>query len=338
MLAADRCTRWSSRSPSETDPAVTRRSDTSLAALLLTQRLVDAGAEPLRAAEYWPLLARVDDPGALLGRAADELAVQLGDPELAARVAARFDAATAFAFELERLAQTGIRLVASIDEDYPARLVERLGAAAPPLLHVVGPINLLDGPALGVVGSRDVSPEGAEVAKSAARAAVRHGWGVASGGARGVDRLAMNAALDAGGTCVGLLADSLLRVTREPEVRVAIGGERLCLATPFAPGTGFSAGNAMARNKLIYALAQLTLVVASDGEQGGTWAGATEALRRGFGAVAVWTRDGGGPGNPALVERGARPIDALDQLWDPQPEPAPRPPPSTETKQLHLGV
>lgn len=317
---------------------MTRRSDTSLAALLLTQRLVDAGAEPLRAPEYWPLLERIDDPGALLGRAVDDLAVQLDDAELAARIAARFDAATAFAFELERLEQTGIRVVASVDDGYPARLVERLGAAAPPLLHVVGPIGLLGGPALGVVGSRDVSPEGAEVAQGAARAAVTHGWGVASGGARGVDRLAMNAALDAGGSCVGVLADSLLRVTREPEVRVAIGEERLCLATPFAPSAGFSAGNAMARNKLIYALAEVTFVVASDVETGGTWAGATEALRRGFGAVAVWTGGGGGPGNAALVERGTRPIDALDQLWDPQPEPASRPSPSDETKQLHLGV
>ena len=317
---------------------MTRRSNTSLAALLLTQRLVDADADPLRAAEYWPLLERVDDPGALLGRAADDLAVQLGDAELATRVAARFDAATAFAFELERLEQTGIRVVASVDEDYPARLVERLGAAAPPLLHVVGSIGLLGGPALGVVGSRDVSPEGAEVAADAARAAVAHGWGVASGGAHGVDRLAMNAALDAGGSGIGLLADSLLRVTREPDVRIAIGEERLCLATPFAPSAGFSTGNAMARNRLIYALAEITLVVASDVEKGGTWGGATEALRRGFGAVAVWTGGGGGDGNPALVERGARPIDAVDQLWDPQPTPAPRPPPSTETKQLHLGV
>ena len=74
---------------------------------------------------------------------------------------------------------------------------------------------------------------------------------------------------------------------------------------------------------------------ASDLETGGTWAGATEALRRGFGAVAVWTGDGAGEGNPMLAERGAVPVSDLD-AWDPTGVQAPERP--AEITQLGLGL
>jgi predicted Rossmann fold nucleotide-binding protein DprA/Smf involved in DNA uptake len=73
-------------------------------------------------------------------------------------------------------------------------------------------------------------------------------------------------------------------------------------------------GNALGRNKIIYALAKCTVVVASDHETGGTWAGATEALKNGYGRVASWTGDGAGPGNRALVERNASELANLMRL------------------------
>lgn len=315
-----------------------RRSDASLAALLLAQRLVDTAASPLSAREYWTLLDRVGDPAQLLGRSADDLAGDLDDPELAARVATRMDAATALAFELERLEGLGVQVVTSVDDAYPARLADRLGPKAPALLHVVGPVSLLAGDLLGVVGFRDVDPVAKDVAVSAGRAAVAHGWGVVSGGARGVDRFAMNAAVEAGGVAVGLLADALVRVTKEPELRRLVGEERVCLATPFAPTMGFTPANAMARNKLIYALGQRTLVVTSDHERGGTWSGAKEALGKGLGfEVGVWIGDGEGPGNGPLVARGARPIHQLEDLWV-APVESSVAAPAEDTEQLHLGV
>jgi predicted Rossmann fold nucleotide-binding protein DprA/Smf involved in DNA uptake len=86
-----------------------------------------------------------------------------------------------------------------------------------------------------------------------------------------------------------------------------VAGE-LCLASPYGPSTRFTAGNAMGRNKIICGLADVTLVVCAESGSGGTWGGATEALRRGFGRVAVWTREGAGPGNAELVGRGATPV------------------------------
>jgi predicted Rossmann fold nucleotide-binding protein DprA/Smf involved in DNA uptake len=232
---------------------VTRRSDASLAALLLAQRLVANGAAPLKASEYWPLLARVGDPGPLLGRTATELTARLGDAALAARVAARFASATGVAFELERLEQTGIRVVTSFDAEYPARIRVRLGAAAPPVLQVVG-------------------------------------------------------------DALGFLADPLVAVVRAPELRGAITAQRLYLATPYPPAAPRTDAGALGRNRLVYASARTTFVVTSESGLGGTWAGASEALSRGFGAVAAWTGPGAGSGNPELVGAGARAVQTVDEL------------------------
>jgi len=59
--------------------------------------------------------------------------------------------------------------------------------------------------------------------------------------------------------------------------RLLMDGQ-LVLVSPYDPGAGFNVGNAMQRNKLIYALADAALVVNSDFEKGGTWAGAVEQL------------------------------------------------------------
>lgn len=307
------------------------RSDTSLAAMLLTQRLVEADAQPLKASEYWALLDAVPDPSAILGVPADELSGREGiGAELAERVAGLFDAATAFAFELDRLEQSGVRIIASVDDDFPPALLA-LGRTAPPLLYVAGQASLLGGDLLGVVGSRDVDEAGGEVAMEAARAAVRNGLGVVSGGAKGVDRLAMNAAVESGGVAVGVLADSLLRTTRDAEVRRAITDGVVCLCTPYKPAAGFSVANAMGRNKLIYALSSATFVVASEAEKGGTWAGAVEALRQSIAPVVVWNGPGAARGNSRLVAQGARGVGSLDALFPLTPKPAP-------DAQMALGI
>lgn len=293
-----------------------RRSDTSLAALLLTQRLVDTDAAPLKASEYWSVLDRVPDPSELLGLNASAVASRADvTPAVAERIVTLLGSATSFAVALDDNEQSGMRVLASVDDDYPARLLERLGRAAPPLLYVVGDTGLLSHDLLGIVGSRDVEAAGADVAKGAAATAVRHGLGIVSGGAKGVDRLSMGAALEADGVVVGVLADSLVRATRDPDVRRAIADGHVCFCTPYKPTAGFSVANAMGRNKVIYALSTATLVVASDLDKGGTWAGAVESLKQAIAPVLVWAGDGGGPGNPRLVELGGTRVDDIDGLF-----------------------
>jgi len=115
----------------------------------------------------------------------------------------------------------------------------------------------------------------------------------------------MNGAFDAGGQVVGVLADSLERAVARPGTRRGVADGQIRLVTPYTPGAPFSVGNAMGRNKIIYGLSRCTIVIASDLENGGTWAGSTEALKNHYGRVASWTGPGSGPGNRALIERGA---------------------------------
>ena len=70
----------------------------------------------------------------------------------------------------------------------------------------------------------------------------------------------------------------------------------------------------MGRNKIVYGLSEVTLVVCTDMGTGGTWEGAKEANRRRFGTVAVWRGDGEGPGNEKLEALGATPIHSMSEL------------------------
>lgn len=313
------------------------RGQNSLAAILLVSHLAADGAKPLKASEFWALgdqLCFEEYPGALLGRTEEDLFHMGLAKDTAGRVVRLLDRATSMAFELERLDQMGIRTLTPFDDGYPSRLVDALRPEAPALLHTAGGLELLRNPGLGVVGSRNVTEEGAEIARDLGRRAARLGIPLVSGLARGVDQTAMNAAIEAEGAVIGIPAHSLTRTLKNPGVRRTIheGGALIC--TPYAPGAPFSVWRAMGRNKLIYGLAEVTVVVAGDAGSGGTWGGAVEALKKlkkGYNQVAVWRGPGEGPGNELLEQKGARPITSIDEieavLSDPEPDMSERPRP-----------
>jgi len=118
----------------------------------------------------------------------------------------------------------------------------------------------------------------------------------------------MRGALEAGGKVVGVLADSLERAALHREHRNFLMDGQLVLVSPYDPVAGFNVGHAMQRNKLIYALADAALVVNSDYEKGGTWAGAIEQLEK-LRFVPVYVRLHGqtGKGLEALRRKGALP-------------------------------
>ncbi|HXU45392.1 MAG TPA: DNA-processing protein DprA, partial [Thermoanaerobaculia bacterium] len=107
---------------------------------------------------------------------------------------------------------------------------------------------------------------------------------------------------------VGILAEGLERAALNHENRGFLLDERLLLISPYDPAAGFNVGNAMRRNKLIYALADAALIVSSDHVKGGTWAGATEQLEH-LKLVPVYVRTTGetGAGLAALHGKGALP-------------------------------
>ena len=284
----------------------------------------DASVTPLTLKEWNALAHRIhdsdlEDPRRLLGLSAAEMVGRLGLAQSEAeRIAGLLARGGTTALELERLAASGIWCVTLADESYPPRVRQALKRQAPAVMFGAGDLAILQGPAIAVVGSRNLDEQGEEFARRVGLASTRIGAALVSGGARGTDRIAMQAALDAGGCAVGILADSLARTIRQQDVREFVAGGRLLLLTPYRPDSGFTVGGAMGRNKIIYAAADYAVVVASDYQKGGTWAGAEEALKANRRPVFVRLGASAGSGNDKLISKGALPIteDALDPFVD----------------------
>ena len=222
---------------------------------------------------------------------------------------------------LEKWLNQGLWIIGRGEDIYPQRLKQKLKHLAPPIIYGIGDRSLLYRGGLAIIGSRDVDAEGLNYTRQVAQECTKNGLQVISGGARGVDRMAMLATLEAGGTALGVLADSLVKTAVRGDYRPLIQQRKLTLISTHDPEAGFSVGNAMGRNKYIYALADHALVVSATANQGGTWHGAIEALEK-IKDIPVFVRLQGNipDGNQQLIKRGAKPFpvfpfrDSLDKL------------------------
>ncbi len=293
-------------------------SDDSFALFLLCSHLGlpdEPEAKPLSAREWNQLESKLAastlSVAELPGLPAEQIKSNLQTDDVeAARLAWLLDRGGTMEEEIERLTELGIWVITRFDDDYPQRFTERLKSAAPLLLYGAGEARLLNRRGLAVVGSRNIDASGFALTELIGNACAESKLTVYSGGARGVDKTAMGAALAGGGSAAGLLADSLEKALRAADARTAMEEGQLVLATPYSPHASFNVGMAMARNKLIYALSDYGLVIASDAEKGGTWAGAEEVLKAGW--VPVFVVDGPAvpDGNKLLIKRGAIPFPA----------------------------
>jgi predicted Rossmann fold nucleotide-binding protein DprA/Smf involved in DNA uptake len=280
----------------------------SLAILLLCSQfgLEGDSVKPLTLREWNPLVRKMQAaslrPSDLFQKSIHDLCLKFDlDEQFATRITQLIS--RDIEHELTRLASLGISPLTRADKDYPERYRQRLKDSAPTVLFYAGEKALLGQPGIAVVGSRHLDEAGQDCAKFVGNACGLSGQVLYSGGARGVDTLSMESALEARGTAVGVLADSL-----EKQVKVqkeALSRGDLCLVTPYSPNAGFSVGAAMGRNRLIYCLADYAIAVASNAETGGTWAGATETLQNGWVPVFVLEHELMPDGNKLLLQKGA---------------------------------
>jgi len=267
-----------------------------------------AAGAPLSITEYntlgqW-LLRQGLRPGDLLTSAWQRID---GVPVSVSRLQALLGRGVALALAVENWTNQGLWIISRSDPAYPPRLKTYLGRLAPPILYGAGAAkDRIPDHGLAVVGARAADDAALAYTGGVARACAAQEIPIISGGARGVDTTAMEAVLTEGGQVIGMLADSLARSASSKRFRQALIEGRLTLLSPFNPMAGFSTGNAMARNKYIYALAQWSLIVSAGMNEGGTWAGAVEALRAGRVPVFVRLQDDVPEGNRRLAELGAR--------------------------------
>ncbi|MBK9533574.1 MAG: DNA-processing protein DprA [Flavobacteriales bacterium] len=288
------------------------------ATLLLTAHLPGGNAvQPLSTGEWsrfsaW-LLAHEHTPGDLfIGDPKHTLATFQDKTITLERIAPLLDRGFQVALLLEKWQRAGLWVITRSSPDYPQRLTTMLGDQAPPLFHGAGDRRKLESKALAVIGSRNAAEADLHFARQLGHAAAQQGWSIVSGGARGVDEASMRGAIEASGTVIGVVADSLLKMATSHKYRDAIQRSDIVLLCASHPEVGFSGANAMARNKYVYCLSRAAVVVCSDANKGGTWAGATEDLKKKW--VPVWVKHHPDPrsGNRALVDRGAQPLPDSD--------------------------
>ena len=280
--------------------------------LLCSQMCKDETVRPFEPAEWSALAAlmleRGCSPEEFLRFTENDVADRLGlDEQTRARCLRLLDRAGSMEFELAKYENMGIRVLTRADAQYPIALKQKLKNSCPPLFYYAGELSILNAPLAGYVGARTVTEQDEAFTRIAVEKTVKSGYGVVTGGAKGVDAVAARTALAHGAPTVEFPADSMLRKLRQTEEVRAIQDGKLLLLSVVRPDAGFSVGVAMMRNRYIYAQSQGTVVIRSDLNKGGTWAGAVENLRHNW--CPTFCRDCAYPGNRELIRQGAIPVD-----------------------------
>lgn len=282
-------------------------------AVLCSHLCAGEGIAPLEPKEYSAFAAllrsRQMDPETIL-RFGKQDFMQLLDmtEEQAERFLRLLDRSASLSFEISKYESMGISILTRADAAYPKKLKEKLANACPPLFYAAGDPAIAARSAIGFVGSRSIGDNDIHFVQSAVRNVLKNGHMIVSGGAKGCDSIAEETALDAGGAAIAYLSDSMLRKLRNAKTLQAVQRGALLLLSVAKPDAGFHTGIAMMRNRYIYAQSEATLIVKSDYNKGGTWSGAVENLRNRW-ALTLCRNHLSYPGNKALIEKGAIPVD-----------------------------
>jgi DNA processing protein len=219
---------------------------------------------------------------------------------------------------MERLERAGVQVLTWDDDAYPSNL--RKVYNAPPLLYVRGRIEKRDEWAVAIVGTRRASVYGKEAARMVGRGLAQAGVTIVSGLARGIDTVAHQTCLEAGGRTLAVLGCGV-DVTY-PASNARLAGEIVeqgALISEYALGTRPDARNFPPRNRIISGLTLGTVVVEADMTSGAriTSGFALEQGREVFSIPgSIFAR--GSRGTNDLIQQGAKLVsnvgDILEEL------------------------
>jgi len=213
------------------------------------------------------------------------------------------------AFEVESLYKQGIEMIALNDQAYPGNIKKLLKKHAPMLLYVKGDKALLNEKIAAVVGSRDVSEKGILFTRNVTGKCVGNSFVISSGYARGVDKIALETALENDGKSIAVIPQGILTFKSDlKKLYARIIEGRVLVMSAFPPNAPWTVGRAMERNKYIYGLAE-RIYVAETGSNGGTWSGAVEGLKAKQDIFVRCAEQGEKCANNKLIALGAVPVD-----------------------------
>lgn len=185
------------------------------------------------------------------------------------------------AFLAEILENEGYELIPITSPDYSKILKENLKAAhAPTLLYIKGNKQILKENSIAIVGSRNATEKSLLFADNIAKLASQEYKIIVSGFAKGVDKQALDSAINYKGQSIIVLPQGIMTFGTgfKKYYRQIVDGDVLVLST-FFPKAPWRTELAMARNPIIYGLAS-EIFVAESSEKGGTWSGVIDGLRK----------------------------------------------------------
>ena len=283
-----------------------------MAIITLCSQLLKNDATPIEPKEWSiiskKLMEKQLEPKDLYNFSKQELMEKLElNEEICDRIVSLLKRSGSIAFELENYNKIGIKITTRASINYPKKLKSELGQSCPPLFYYAGDLDLMNCKTIGFVGSRDVDSEDIIATRKLVKSAVKKGYGVVSGGAKGVDSIATEEAINSGGIAVEFLSDGLMKKLKNSSTVDLIRKGKLLLLSAGNPDVGFNVGLAMQRNRFIHAQAVATTVIKSSFNKGGTWSGATDNIKHYW--SPLYCLNNGQKGNTELIKLGATPID-----------------------------
>lgn len=214
--------------------------------------------------------------------------------------------------EYEKLQKRGITLIYPGHPDSP-----RPPLRNSPILFLKGQRRLLTSDGVAIVGARNVSSRGIQIAKVIATDLANKGINVVSGYSKGVDSTAHLAALEAEGTTTLVLPYGINELRQKREFKKFNWNQDILAVSQFPPDAKWLARNAMVRNKLICAMSNAVVVIESGlerdakGKMSGTFDTGKTALKTNLPLFVVDPEYFEEPpeGNKDLIARGGQKLD-----------------------------
>lgn len=293
-------------------------SDDAFATMLLTMALSpnrEEYARPYSVQEFRKLEECVRASGRrqigrLLNMDISGLMMHLGvSEEEAYRIFTLLNRGVQLTYALEGYLKEGIEVVTIYDEEYPRRIKRKMGVSAPPFFYRCGDSEMLNQPAIAIMGISGVKTtnEVRDGIETLVRNACRMGYAIITGGELGVSRVAASIVAEHNGLMLDVLGGNMSEHIHFDSVAEMIAMRRAAVLSLEHPDAMFTVSHAIARNKLLFSLADAAFIFNTDGKRG-----ETDALHNHYcDWIYAWD---GYPGNAGLLSKGAIPVRDLRKL------------------------
>ena len=214
-----------------------------------------------------------------------------------------------YSFLAENLLNEGYELIPVTAPGYPPLLKQNLKTSSPPLIYIKGDKQIFTEKSIAVVGSRNASDKSLLFTAHIVKRASKEFKVIVSGFAKGVDRQALDSAVEYLGRSIIVLPQGIMTFGTgfKQYYKQIINGDVVVLSS-FFPKLPWSVECAMARNPVIYGLAD-EIYVAESNDKGGTWSGVKDGLNKGRKIFVRQAEEDENNANNKLIEMGAVPVD-----------------------------